>query len=137
MIGRCANVADSRFNGNTGAVMRATGGLEHLLPEGVAAQKSVADDGWVVTAPVGSFEGNTWGLHDMAGNVAEWTRSLPLEYPYAEGDGRNAVNAGGRRVVRGGSFFDPPASCRPSQRLDYPGWQRVFNVGFRVVCEDN
>jgi formylglycine-generating enzyme required for sulfatase activity len=38
-------------------------------------------------------------------------------------------------VVRGGSFFDPPARCRSAFRLDYPAWQRVFNVGFRVVAE--
>ena len=33
-----------------------------------------------------------------------------------------------------GSFYDPPARCRSGFRLDYPTWQRVFNVGFRVLC---
>jgi len=135
MIGRYANVADSRFTGNTGVIVRATGGLEHLLPDGVVMQKTVVDDGAVVTAPVGSYEVNAWGLHDMAGNVAEWTRSMPAAYPYVEGDGRNALSSGGRRAVRGGSFFDPPARCSHSLRIDYPAWQKVFNVGFRVVCD--
>jgi formylglycine-generating enzyme required for sulfatase activity len=40
-----------------------------------------------------------------------------------------------RKAVRGGSFFDNPKHCRSDSRLDYPRWQRVFNVGFRVVCE--
>ena len=44
--------------------------------------------------------------------------------------------ADGRKVVRGGSFFDRPQRCRSAFRLAYPPWQRVFNVGFRVVCED-
>jgi formylglycine-generating enzyme required for sulfatase activity len=39
-------------------------------------------------------------------------------------------------VVRGGSFFDPPARARSASRLAYSSWQRVFNVGFRVVCEE-
>jgi formylglycine-generating enzyme required for sulfatase activity len=38
-------------------------------------------------------------------------------------------------VVRGGSFFDPPKRCRSTFRLRYAPWHRVFNVGFRVVCE--
>ena len=42
----------------------------------------------------------------------------------------------GDKVVRGGSFFDAPQHCRSASRLRYPAWQRVFNVGFRVVCEE-
>jgi len=51
------------------------------------------------------------------------------------GDGRDATDAAGEKVVRGGSFFDPPKRCRSTFRLRYPPWQRVFNVGFRVACE--
>ena len=40
-----------------------------------------------------------------------------------------------QKVVRGGSFFDRPQRCRSAFRLSYPSWQRVHNVGFRVVCE--
>ncbi|MHC4504066.1 MAG: SUMF1/EgtB/PvdO family nonheme iron enzyme, partial [Planctomycetota bacterium] len=39
-------------------------------------------------------------------------------------------------VVRGGSWYDRPKHARASCRLDYPSWQRVYNVGFRVVIED-
>jgi formylglycine-generating enzyme required for sulfatase activity len=54
-----------------------------------------------------------------------------MGYPY-----RDDTEPGVRKVVRGGSFFDNPSRCRSGFRLAYPSWQRVFNVGFRVVCED-
>ncbi len=41
----------------------------------------------------------------------------------------------GRKVVRGGSWRDEPKRATSSFRLSYLPWQRVYNVGFRVVCE--
>ncbi len=93
------------------------------------------DDGHLVTADVGSYLPNRWGLHDMHGNVWEWTRSAYKAYPYNDNDGRNAVEGADSRVVRGGSWYDLPKRCRSASRLSYPGWQRVYNVGFRVVVE--
>ena len=94
------------------------------------------DDGGFVTEPVGRYQPNLWGLHDMHGNAWEWTRSAYRLYPYHENDGRNDLAlAGEERVVRGGSWYDRPKRCTSSFRLFYPAWQRVFNVGFRVVCE--
>ncbi len=89
-------------------------------------------DGFAVTAPVGRFGPNAWGLYDMHGNAAEWTASTYRTYGT---DGTDTTNDE-RRVVRGGSFFDRPQRCRSAFRLDYLSWQRVFNVGFRVVCDD-
>jgi len=89
------------------------------------------DDKYRVSAPVGSFRPSPWGLYDMHGNVAEWTRS-----PY---DRSKRSVAGGNRparmVVRGGSWTDRPKRCRSSFRLSYPPDQAVRDVGFRVVCE--
>ncbi|MFQ5807978.1 MAG: SUMF1/EgtB/PvdO family nonheme iron enzyme [Armatimonadota bacterium] len=93
------------------------------------------DDGTVATAAVGRYAPNAWGLYDMHGNAAEWTLSTYMPYPYREDDGRNGDGAEGRKVVRGGSFRDRPKRCRSAFRLSYPAWQRVHNVGFRVVCE--
>jgi formylglycine-generating enzyme required for sulfatase activity len=93
------------------------------------------NDGARVSAPVGSYRPNAWGLRDMHGNVAEWTRSLDRPYPYAEGDGRNDPEAAGRRVVRGGSWDDRPPRARSASRLSYWPYQKVYDVGFRVVCE--
>jgi len=93
------------------------------------------DDGFAVTAPVGRFKANAWGLFDMHGNAAEWTASLYRPYPYREEDGRGDPQADGSRVVRGGSFFRRPQGCSSSARWAYPAWQRVFDIGFRVLCQ--
>jgi formylglycine-generating enzyme required for sulfatase activity len=83
---------------------------------------------WWVTAPT-----QTWFF--MHGNAADWTRSIYRSYPYVANDGRNEPANARRRAARGGSFLDHPKRCRNAFRLAYPTWQRVFNVGLRVVCE--
>jgi formylglycine-generating enzyme required for sulfatase activity len=100
----------------------------------VPRQKAV-NDGQLVTADVGSFRPNAWGLADVHGNAWEWTRSAHRPYPYRADDGRNAPDAPGRRVVRGGSWRDLPKRSGSACRLSYPAWRRVFNVGFRVVVQ--
>jgi len=93
------------------------------------------DDGWQVSARLGTFEPNPWGLFDMHGNVAEWTRSTYRPCPYRADDGRNKGNATGRKTVRGGSWLDRPRRARSAFRLHYEPSQAVHDVGFRVVCE--
>jgi formylglycine-generating enzyme required for sulfatase activity len=95
------------------------------------------DDEELVATNVGSFLPNRWGLHDMHGNVWEWTRSTYRPYPYAPDDGRNEVTDFGRKVVRGGSWYDRPKRCRSGFRLSYPAWRKVYNVGFRIVVESS
>ena len=127
-----ANLGDKAY----ASMKVVTGGVEHLDPSGRALCDVRFHDGAPVTAPVGSYRPNAWGLHDVHGNAAEWTRTTYRPYPYRDDDGRNDPSAGGRKVLRGGSFFDRPKRCRSAGRLAYPAWQRVFNAGFRVACED-
>jgi formylglycine-generating enzyme required for sulfatase activity len=88
-------------------------------------------------ANVGSFKPNPFGLHDMHGNVAEWTRSAYRPYPYVDDDGRNAAKtADERKVVRGGSWNARQIRATSTWRWAYPGWMRPFDVGFRVIVED-
>ena len=93
------------------------------------------NDGVLHLADVGKYQPNAWGLHDMHGNVAEWTRSQYTPYPYSDTDGRNSLTADGKRVVRGGSWHDRQHRSTSSYRLGYPDWQKVYHVGFRVVVE--
>ena len=93
------------------------------------------DDHSRVSAIVGTYRPNPWGLCDMHGNVAEWTRSQYRPYPYREDDGRNAIAGDGKRVVRGSSWYDRPKHCRSAVRQPYRSDQPVYDVGFRVVCE--
>ncbi len=92
------------------------------------------DDGAFLSSDAGRYQPNPWGLWDMHGNAAEWTRSAYLPYPYKDNDKRNEPAEDSPRVVRGGSWHDRPYRATASFRLGYPPWQRVFNVGFRVTC---
>jgi formylglycine-generating enzyme required for sulfatase activity len=130
---------DADFSGHANVADNAISRLD-TVTGGVVVLQDIPgdtryDDGALVTAAVGSYRPNAWGLYDMHGNVAEWTRSAYGPYPYRDDDGRNLLTAEGRKVVRGGSFYDRPKRCRSAFRLSYPAWQRVHNVGFRVVGE--
>ena len=93
-------------------------------------------DTWFVVDYTGQTEANAWGLKDMVGNVSEWTRSSYRRYPYRDTDGRNDEGSSERKVARGGSWADRPADAGSSVRRAYQPWQKVYDVGFRVVVED-
>jgi formylglycine-generating enzyme required for sulfatase activity len=90
-------------------------------------------DGTVHLAPVGKYLPNAWGLQNMIGNAAEWTLDDYRPYPYQPQTASACVGAGMRKAVRGGSWSDRPKESRASARWDYPQWQQVYNVGFRIV----
>jgi formylglycine-generating enzyme required for sulfatase activity len=92
------------------------------------------NDGGFLSDGIGRYQTNPWGLHDMHGNVWEWTRTLYRPYPYAEDDGRNEGMSTDDRVARGGSWRDRPTRARSAFRLPYRPYQGVYNVGFRVAC---
>ena len=56
--------------------------------------------------------------------------------PIVADDGRNDEAREGRKVVRGAGAINLPATRRDTYRLSYPWWQGVWDVSFRVVCED-
>ena len=90
------------------------------------------------TTPVGRFSpvgDSPYGVTDMAGNVWEWCSTLYLPYPYHAGDGRERLDAAGSRVLRGGSWNNPPEQARCTARLALPPRRVIDGVcGFRCAA---
>ncbi|MFZ1830664.1 MAG: SUMF1/EgtB/PvdO family nonheme iron enzyme [Candidatus Competibacteraceae bacterium] len=94
------------------------------------------DDGHSVTAPVGAYLPNTLSLHDIAGNVWEWTCSEYLPN-YGSEEQRCSTKRPneGQRVIRGGSWNNGPGELRSAKRLPRKPGDRDALTGFRVVME--
>ena len=90
-----------------------------------------ADSTWAVgSKPAGD---SPFGIHDLAGNVWEWTRDWLAPYtPAAQLDPVNLV-PGQARVQRGGGFSNKQASQRASLRSDDGPEYAAISLGFRCV----
>ena len=94
----------------------------------------LCDDGHIVTAPVGSFKPNAFGLYDMHGNVFQWTENCYADnYEGASADGAPVTTKNcSSRVVRGGSWYGTPEYLRSAYRDRLTPVNRVNSIGFRV-----
>ncbi|MBI5832986.1 MAG: SUMF1/EgtB/PvdO family nonheme iron enzyme [Armatimonadetes bacterium] len=115
--GRCANLADRSlrwfamgYDGPSALQRRNPYPPEMNFP----LHDERYNDPWHVVDYVAQTEPSPWGLHDVVGNVSEWT---------AEG------------VARGGSWADRPVDAGASVRRTYAPWQKVYDVGFRVLAQ--
>ena len=93
------------------------------------------DDGYEYTAPVGSFEPNAFGVHDVLGNVWEWAQDCWYD-DYSDGpNGNRAREREGcsLRVLRGGSRYVAPEGIRSAHRFKHDQSVRNQNTGFRVA----
>jgi formylglycine-generating enzyme len=93
------------------------------------------NDGYVYTAPVGSFKANSFGLNDMLGNVFQWTEDCwHADYSGAPIDGSARTDGDcSERELRGGSWFSTPAYVRANYRNHFAADYRTSSVGIRLV----
>jgi formylglycine-generating enzyme len=109
-------------------------------------------DGYEGTSPAGAFPPNGYGLHDMAGNVWEWTCDYfrPRHHNAADAapccmprnpavtePGRDFGSAIPRRVIKGGSHLCAPNYClryRPAARQGEAVDSSAGHLGFRCIA---
>ena len=107
--------------------------------EGRFPGENTAEDGYLATAPVGSFPPNGFGLHQVAGNVWEWCEdwfdtTFHVDGPRADPAGPPNGEA---KVMRGGSYLCHDSYChryRVSARSSNTVDSSTGNLGFRVAA---
>ncbi len=121
--------------------------LANLNFEGLDWADESVDDGSALTAPIGRYPVNGYGLHDMAGNVWEWCldeydetfyRRSPRRNPLAGEMPRREVitnyrNVTTSRVLRGGSWYNTAQNLRVANRLSNTPSYTFNGIGFRCA----
>lgn len=124
----------------------------------LSGKNDACSDGYgMITAPVGSYRPNPWGLYDILGNVSEWVEDRYI--PTYDGEGYRGAPADGAawlraqppcgryfragmwrednkcamRVTRGGDWSSTPAGLTAYSRLGYFQIDRLTFIGLRVA----
>jgi sulfatase modifying factor 1 len=129
----------------TGSTLKNNGKYIANTWQGLFPFKDKADDGYAGLAPVGCYPQNHFGIHDLIGNVWEWTQSiyyprhfapsqLPSNLPAEGYDEKQPGIAVG--VIKGGSYLCAEDFCmryRPAARHAQDTGLGTSHIGFRTV----
>jgi sulfatase modifying factor 1 len=117
-------------------------GGEHRMNvwQGKFPARNTLADGYLGTAPVDAFPPNAFGLHNMTGNVWEWTADWFSPTWHLNGTRENPMGpaSGDRRALRGGSYLCHSSYCyryRVSARMANTPDSCTGNIGFRCAGE--
>ncbi len=95
------------------------------------------DDGFIAISPVGTYRANSYGMHDMVGNVWELCADMHVEDSPNRRDGDGLADLGDYethlRSARGGSCQEGPIYARSAHRFSFPKDIRDNDVGFRAA----
>lgn len=96
------------------------------------------NDGYKVSAPVGSFRPNAFGLYDMMGNAWEWTNDWYDSEYYFESPKKNpeGPSNGSLKIPRGGGWGNASECVRVSDRNGFAPDFRILFLGFRLIATD-
>ncbi|MEH6825677.1 MAG: SUMF1/EgtB/PvdO family nonheme iron enzyme [Motiliproteus sp.] len=86
-------------------------------------------------SPIAKLDSNGWGLHDMLGNVWEWTQDSYHSDSYLKHAYRNPLinDAAAERVIRGGSHRSNFREIRCQNRSSYPPALSLPQIGLRLI----
>lgn len=109
--------------------------VKRIIPE-MGWEAFPWDDGFIVSAPVGSFRPNAWGFYDLFGNAWEWCRDAYQEDEYrrhADGAVDPVAQGGKLKTLRGGGWGNAPRGSGIPYRFGMDEGDRFDGNGFRVA----
>ncbi|MFT7619639.1 MAG: sulfatase activating formylglycine-generating enzyme [Planctomycetota bacterium] len=102
--------------------------------KGAGVYEQGCTDNFMTTAPVGTFAPNSFGIHDMHGNVWEWCQDQFGDYTRQHGAADGILMEGSDlRTYRGGSFYNPAVIARSSNRQGYAEFSVRYSLGVRAT----